>query len=191
MNSEQRSDEQLMLAFARGEVSAFDELFLRYWEKLRRFFIRRLDDRSRAEELAQDIFLIVFRAASRYEPRALFRTYLYAIALRVLRAERRQARLRALLFLREPSKEPAAPHKGDDGLWIRDALHRLPAKDREVLMLREYDELTYVEIATVLKMRVNTVRSRLFRARQALREILASEKNTNSPAVVDAQQEET
>jgi RNA polymerase sigma-70 factor, ECF subfamily len=191
MNSEQRSDEQLMLALAQGEVSAFDELFLRYWEKLRRFFIRRLDDRSRAEELAQDTFLVVFRAASRYEPRALFRTYLYAIALRVVRAERRKARLRALLFLREPSREPAAPAGDDAALWIREALWQLNVKDREVLMLREYDELSYVEIATVLKTRVNTVRSRLFRARQALRELLAFEKDANSPAVVNAQQEET
>ena len=188
---EKRTDEELMLAFARGELCAFDELFLRYWQKLRRFFIRRLDDRSGAEELAQDTFLIVFRAASRYEPRALFRTYLYAIGLRVLRRERRRARVRALLFLREPSREPGAPHRADTGLWIRDVLQRLPAKDREVLMLREYDQLSYVEIATVLGMRVNTVRSRLFRARQALRELLLSEKKANSPVVIDAQQEET
>ena len=107
MNLEQRSDEQLMRAFAQGEVSAFDELFLRYWEKLRRFFIRRLDERSRAEELAQDTFLAVFRAASRYEPRALFRTYLYAIALRVLRTERRRA---------QPARAdvPAASGQGAD-----------------------------------------------------------------------------
>lgn len=191
MNSEQRSDEQLMLAFAHGEVSAFDELFLRYWEKLRRFFIRRLDDRSRSEELAQDTFLVVFRAASRYEPRALFRTYLYAIALRTLRAERRRASLRALLFLREPGREPAVPHESDDGLWIREALERLPARDCEVVMLREYDDLSYAEIAALLKMRLNTVRSRLFRARQALREILLSEKNSKLPANPGVQEEET
>jgi RNA polymerase sigma-70 factor (ECF subfamily) len=191
MNLEQRSDEQLMLAFAQGEVSAFDELFLRYWEKLRRFFIRRLDERSRAEELAQDTFLAVFRAASRYEPRALFRTYLYAIALRVLRTERRRARLRALMFLRHPGREPIVPHRSDNGLWIRQALQRLPAKDQEVLMLREYDELSYAEIAAVLKMRLNTVRSKLFRARQALRKVLLSEKKANLPDKVGVQEEET
>ena len=191
MNLDERSDEQLMLAFAQGEVSAFDELFLRHWEKLRRFFIRRVDDRSRAEELAQDTFLAVFRAASRYEPRALFRTYLYAIALRVLRAERRRAGLRALIFLQERSKEPTTPNGSDNSLWIREALQRLQAKDREVLMLREYDALSYAEIAAVLKMRVNTVRSRLFCARQALREILLFEKTANLAAKVEAQEEET
>jgi RNA polymerase sigma-70 factor, ECF subfamily len=191
MNLEQRSDEQLMLAFAQGEVSAFDELFLRYWEKLRRFFIRRLEERSRAEELAQDTWLAVFRAASRYEPRALFRTYLYAIAFGVLRRERRRASLRALMFLRDPGREPTVPHRSDSGLWIRQALERLPAKDREVLMLREYDELSYAEIAAVLKMRLNTVRSKLFRARQALRAALLSEQRANLPAKVGVQEEET
>jgi RNA polymerase sigma-70 factor (ECF subfamily) len=191
MNPEQRSDEQLMLSLAEGELGAFDHLFLRYWEKLRRFFIRRLEERSRAEELAQDTFLAVFRAASRYEPRALFRTYLYAIALRLLRAERRRARLRALWFLLDPGREPVVPHRSDDAMWIRQALERLPAKDREVLMLREYDELSYAEIAAVLKMRLNTVRSKLFRARQALREVLLSEKKANLSAKVGVQEEET
>ena len=192
MKPEQRSDEQLMLAFSQGEVSAFDELFLRYWEKLRRFFIRRLDDRSSAEELAQDTFLAIFRAASRYEPRALFRTYLYAIALRVLRAERRKSGLRALMFLREPGNEPAAQYRGDDGLWIREALQQLRAKDREVLMLREFDELSYAEIGVVLEMPLNSVRSRVFRARQSLRNLLASERNNlDLPAKVRVEGEQT
>ena len=187
---EQRTDEQLMLAFVRGEVSAFDELFLRYWGKLRAFFVRRMAERSRAEELAQDTLLAVFRGAARYEPRALFRTYLYAIAFKVLQAERRKARLRSLLFLPPGRQEPPARAADtEEVLWIRKALQQLHAKDREVLMLREYDELSYAEIGAVLEIPVNTVRSRLFRARQALREILAAQKNTSLRASVGAQEE--
>lgn len=174
---ETRTDEQLMLAFAAGEESAFDELFLRHWNKLRAFFLRRVEERSRAEELAQDTFLVVFRGARLYEPRALFRTYLYAIAFRVLRAERRRATLRALLFLPARGAEPASsPANEEQALSVREVLGRLGARDREVVMLREYEQLSYVEIAALLNVPVNTIRSRLFRARQALRKSWLSEK---------------
>jgi RNA polymerase sigma-70 factor (ECF subfamily) len=189
MKSEQWTDEQLMLAFARGEVPAFDELFRRYWEKLRGFFMRRQEDRSRAEELAQDTFLIVSRAASRYEQRALFRTYLYAIAFRVLRAERRRARLRALLFLPAGEKELAGGSADEKSVWIRQALGRLGRNEREVLLLREYEQLSYAEIGELLELPLNTVRSRLFRAREALREILLSERHEPLRAEVTAGEE--
>ena len=67
------------------------------------------------------------------------------------------------------SPDPAAV------LWVRQALGALDPKDREIVMLREYDALDYTEIALVIDVPVNTVRSRLFRARQALREKLAGE----------------
>lgn len=189
MKSEVRTDEQLMLAFANGEVPAFDQLFRRYWDRLRGFFVRRLADRGRAEELAQDTFLVVFRAASRYEQRALFRTYLYAIALRVLRAERRRARLRALFFLPAGTKEPAGACPDEETLWIREGLGRLGRKDHEVLLLREYEQLSYAEIGALLGLPLNTVRSRLFRAREALREILVSEKPVQLSTEVATEEE--
>jgi RNA polymerase sigma-70 factor (ECF subfamily) len=84
------SDEVLMLEFQRGSREAFEELFARYREPLYGFFRRRLGGRERAEDLAQETFLAVIRATSRYEPRAFVRTYLYAIALKLLAAERRK-----------------------------------------------------------------------------------------------------
>jgi len=69
------SDEALMLEFQRGSREAFEELFARYRDPLYGFFHRRLPSRARAEDLTQDVFLAVMRAASRYEPRALVRTY--------------------------------------------------------------------------------------------------------------------
>ena len=76
------SDEQLMVAFSRGSTDAFSELFKRYKQPLFGFFRRRLTDPTEAEQLAQETFLAVLRASSRYQPRALFRTYLYAIGFR-------------------------------------------------------------------------------------------------------------
>src|ERR1700683_1665410 len=73
------SDEQLMVAFSRGSTDAFNELFKRYKQPLFGFFRRRVP--AHAEELTQETFLALLRASSRYEPSALFRTYLYAIAL--------------------------------------------------------------------------------------------------------------
>jgi RNA polymerase sigma-70 factor (ECF subfamily) len=84
------TDEQLMLDFQRGSKEAFTELFARYREPVYGFFRRRLADAARAEELAQETFLAVLRAVVRYEPRALFRTYLCGIALKQLDADRRK-----------------------------------------------------------------------------------------------------
>ena len=135
------SDEALMLEFQRGSREAFEELFARYREPLYGFFHRRLASKDRAEDLAQETFLAVIRAAIRYEPRAQVKTYLYGIALKVL---------------------------ADD------------AGEREILMLREYEQLSYEEIAELLRLPVNTVRSRLFRARMALKNFLEPKRKTHN-----------
>jgi RNA polymerase sigma-70 factor, ECF subfamily len=169
------TDEQLMLAFGRGAASAFTELFARYKQPIFGFFRRRVADSAVAEELTQETFLAVVRAASRYEPKASFRTYLYAIALKILRAYRRRAAIRATFFGgASASREPTAREAGDAEFVLRQALGKLDRVDREILMLREFEELSYAEIAELLRLPLNTVRSRLFRARMALREILAA-----------------
>src|SRR2546422_10626372 len=84
------TDEALMLEFQRGSREAFEELFVRYRQPLYGFFRRRLSSRERAEDLTQETFLAVIRATERYEPRALVRTYLYGIALKLLASERRK-----------------------------------------------------------------------------------------------------
>ena len=84
------TDEALMLEFGQGSREAFEELFARYRQPLFGFFRRRLESRERAEDLTQETFLAVIRATSRYEPRALVRTYLYGIALKLVAAERRK-----------------------------------------------------------------------------------------------------
>jgi RNA polymerase sigma-70 factor (ECF subfamily) len=166
------SDEVLILQFQRGSREAFTELFARYREPLYGFFRRRLPCQERAEDLVQETFLAVIRGTSRYEPRSLVRTYLYGIALKVLAGERRK-------HAKDPSteltREPAAENASDTVVWVRQALEQLDATDRDILMLREYEQLSYAEIAQLLRIPVNTVRSRLFRARLALRACLQPE----------------
>ncbi|MGA9308355.1 MAG: sigma-70 family RNA polymerase sigma factor [Candidatus Sulfotelmatobacter sp.] len=166
------SDEALMLQFQGGSAEAFDELFARYREPLFGFFRRRLNSCERAEDLAQETFLAVIRATSRYEPRALVRTYLYGIALNLLAAERRRQSKDAPV---DSSPEPAVSGAPYAVVWVRQALQKLDPSEREIIMLREYEQLSYSEIADLLRLPLNTVRSRLFRARMALKGYLESE----------------
>ena len=162
------SDEALMLDFQRGSRPAFEELFARYRQPLYGFFRRRLGSGESADDLTQETFLAVIRATTRYEPRALVRTYLYGIAFKLLSAERRKMGRDHLTDLTAISS-----HDSDERLWVRQALDRLDANNREILMLREYEQLSYGEIAELLHLPLNTVRSRLFRARMELKGILA------------------
>lgn len=169
-----------MLEFQRGSRPALEELFARYREPLYGFFRRRLEGKERAEDLVQETFLAVVRATSRYEPRALVRMYLFGIAYRLLAAERRQQ-------FRDASSdsfvEPSTSENPDAGLWVRRALEKLDGSEREILMLREYEQLSYAEIGEMLDLPVNTVRSRLFRARVALKSHLAPELPNDSVVV--------
>jgi len=161
------SDEALMAEFQGGSREAFEQLFARYRGPLYGYFRRRLNGDQRAEDLTQETFLAVIHAIAHYEARALVRTYLYGIAMNLLAAERRR-RFRDSP-LGQPSPEPATNDAPDAAMWVRQALERLDESEREILMLREYEQLTYAEIAGLLKLPVNTVRSRLFRARMAMK----------------------
>jgi RNA polymerase sigma-70 factor (ECF subfamily) len=166
------SDEALMLDVRRGSREAFEELFARYREPVYGFFRRRISAEGRPEDLTQETFLAVLRGAKRYEPRASVRSYLFGIAFNLLSSERRSSeRQKGLALEREPAAEPVS----DETLWLREALAKLEERDREILMLREYEQLSYSEIAALLRMPVNTVRSRLFRSRMALKSLLVEE----------------
>jgi RNA polymerase sigma-70 factor (ECF subfamily) len=163
------SDEARLLQYRAGSREALEDLFERYRGPLYGFFRRRLIDGERAEDLTQEVFVAVIRGSEKYEPRASVKTYLYGIAMKLLLSERRrhQKRTREVLSI-EPVEYPPF----DSVMWLQQALGKLDETDREILMLREYEQLSYDEIATVLGTPLNTVRSRLFRARMALRKLL-------------------
>lgn len=147
------TDEQLMLAHQQGATDAFSELFARYRQPVYGFFRRRLGHAARAEELAQEVFLAVLRGAERWEPRATFRAWLYGIAMKMLWAERRKAARETGAVPINTAEAPdgvaiiAAIGSAEDALAVRQAVARLDATDREVLLLREYEQLRYEEIA--------------------------------------------
>src|SRR6266436_3637175 len=168
------SDEALMLEFQGGSRAAFEELFARYRKPLFGFFGRRLNNPERAEDLVQETFLAVIRAASRYEPRALVRTYLCGIALKLLAAERRK-------FLTSTTSGQSAPEPKTDGtpdcvLWVRQALEKLDGTEREHLIHRVYEQQAFHYFDELWRIPVNMVRSKLFRSRPALKNYLESEE---------------
>ena len=176
-----------MLEFQAGSRPAFEELFARYRGPLYGFFRRRLNGDQRAEDLTQETFLAVIRGANRYTPSALVRTYLYGIAMNMLAAERRRIAKDSPPGKEAP--EPATREAPDSVLWIRQALGKLEESEREILMLREYEQLSYAEIAHLQSLPVNTVRSRLFRARMALKEYLEPERKTPDTAAASEPRE--
>lgn len=162
------TDEILMLQFQKGSREAFEHLYVRYHRLVYGFFRRRLQNSSRSEDLAQDTFLALIKASSRYQPQALFRSWLFGIAFNLLAAERRSESRSAT----EDEVDVPVIEETDQVLWVREALAKLDPGEREILMLREYEQLSYLEIAAVLKLPEGTVRSRLFRARLAIKEVL-------------------
>jgi len=156
-----------MQAFKRGEGPAFRELFDRYKNPIYGFVKRRVGDPARAEEITQDVFMALVQSRNGYEVRSSFRTYLYRIAMNRVASEHRKNK--------EESDPPdvAASSELSVVQQVRDALEKIEPEQKQVVMLREYEGLSYQEIAEVLKVPVGTVRSKLFRAKLALRELLA------------------
>ena len=102
---------------------------------------------------------------------ACFRSYLFGIAYNVLLADRRKAAHRSgdTLEIEPADWTTSDPHRD---IWLRDALARLGEDDRDLIMLREYEQLSYQEMADLRQVPLNTIRSRLFRARLALKTAL-------------------
>jgi len=172
------SDERLMLRFQAGDVRAFEELVRRHRTPIFSFLLRLTGDRGRAEDLCQETFLRAVRAAERWEPRALFRTWLYAVARNQAFADARRQAFRRTEPLDDPARAPAAsedpaPDRAAEAALVRPkleaALAALPAEQREVFLLREHAGLRFHEIAAVTGVPENTVKSRMRYALEALR----------------------
>ena len=186
-----RSDVQLMLGVKQGDEVSFELLLQRYRRPLCHFLNRMVRDAAQAEDLAQEVFLRVYRARREYEPSAKFTTWLFRIATNLALNSLRDGRHRQA----EISLD--APAEGEDGsamkldvadkapvveqqLVERDrvavihrAILRLPEKQRAAVLLHKYQELDYDEIARVLGCSVSALKSLLFRAYETLRVELA------------------
>lgn len=155
-------------------ASPIEALFDRYRMPLYGFLLRSCGEPAEAEELTQEVFRRAVEAERRYDERGEGRAWLFRIARNLLidRARRAAPRPRAVPF--EAAHEPAAGPPQVLRLELRQALEALPAADREALLLGEVGGLTYAEIAAATESTVAAVRSRVFRARQSLRQTMGA-----------------
>jgi RNA polymerase sigma-70 factor (ECF subfamily) len=183
-------DAALMLAFQQGDEGAFRTLFERYAHAMHAFCHNFIRDTARAEELAQDVFVNLYRFRDRYKPSARFKTFLYRVATNHCLNELRRgehARRRTELADR-PGGAPddldalPSPAAGPEEMArgraleaeVQVLLARLPEKQRAALVLCRFEGLSYEEIAQVLETTVPAVKSLVHRATVAAASALAA-----------------
>lgn len=178
------TDEERMLRLKAGDEDAFDHLLRKYRTPVVHFVYRLVHEPALAEELAQEVFLRVFRARQRYQPRAKFTTWLFRIATNVALNALRDGRMRrqseasidagdagpqvAHLSAPEPTAEQRLL-EAERARQIRGAIEALPEKQRLAVLLHKYQELDYAEIASILGCSESALKSLLFRAYETLR----------------------
>jgi RNA polymerase sigma-70 factor (ECF subfamily) len=181
------SDEELMLATGKGDVQAFEELVNRHQAPLMRFFVRMGADRSICEDCSQEVFIRVYKAREKYEPRAKFTTWLYRIGknywIDTIRSRASKPRNLSLdMPMRGTEQTPlrdAVAGKGDRFAdrelleEIERALDQLPEEQRMVVVLGLVEGLPYAEVSEILDTPVGTVKSRMHAAVGRIREQLS------------------
>ena len=188
--AQERTDEELLAAYQQGDPEAFDDLLRRHRAPLFTFLLRMLGDRERAEDLAQETFLRIVKGAPAWEHRARFQTWLFTIArnLCVDHARRDRFRRADSLDAEGPGDETPMvdsvpgrevdPGRGAESARLRPVLTKallsLPPEQREVFILREQAGVPFREIAAMVGVNENTVKSRMRYALEALRKALAA-----------------
>lgn len=178
-------DVRLMQQVSAGDTAAFEQLVERHQTLVAGTVGRMLGNNSDVEDVAQQVFVRVWKSAGRYVPRAKFTTWLLKITRNLVFNELRRRKRHALTPLQsEPAAEEmqlkdergqapdASLLEGELQRAIESAIAALPASQRMAVVLRRYEELSYEEIADVLDQSVPAVKSLLFRARTELRERL-------------------
>ena len=178
-------DVRLMQLASAGDMDAFEQLVERHQTLVAGTVGRMLGSNADVEDVAQQVFVRVWKSAKRYEPRAKFTTWLLKITRNLVFNEMRRRKRHALIPLQaEPDGEEmqlkdehgqapdASLLEGELQGAIESAIGELPDSQRMAVVLRRYEELSYEEIADVLDQSVPAVKSLLFRARTELRERL-------------------
>jgi RNA polymerase sigma-70 factor, ECF subfamily len=171
------ADELLISRIARGDRLAMQVLFARHHVRIYRFVLRLLRDEMAAEDVISEVFLDVWRQASRFEGRSAVSTWLIAIArfkaLSTLRKRREEGLDEEMAeSIEEPSDNPGlAVEKLDKGGKLRQCLAALSREHREVIDLVYYHEKSVEEVAQIIGIPENTVKTRMFYARKKLGEL--------------------
>jgi RNA polymerase sigma-70 factor, ECF subfamily len=181
--SQDENDQQLVQRVQKGDRSAFDLLVLKYQHRVIKLVSRFVSNPAEAEDVAQDAFLKAYRALPSFRGESAFYTWLYRIAINTAKNSLVAARRRPVDFdldLQDPEqfdrhaklKETDTPERvlltEEIRQVVQGAMEQLPEDLRTAIVLRELDGLSYEEIAEAMDCPVGTVRSRIFRAREAI-----------------------
>jgi len=178
-----RTDNELAVSASGGDERAFREIISRYRSKILSICLRMLKNSTEAAEAAQDTFVKIYFHLGDFDPEKSFASWSASIAINECR-DRLRKRARFSQTFRELTDADMnqSQVQADDVhetkrrlQLIENAIEKLPGKLKEVLVLKAYGEYSYEEIAGILKLRIGTVMSRLFRARERLTEILEKE----------------
>jgi len=179
-------DLQLIERFRNGDERAFEELVRRYQRQVANLIYLTMGSREEVDDLTQEVFIRVHRSLSRFEYGASVFSWIYRIAVNLCIDEIRRRKIKKTLSLeffndhrlereRQSKAKPSADEhtlQEEKKQVIRDALQKLSPVHRQVMLLREYEEMSYDEIAKTLRISTQAVKSRIFRARDELRNLL-------------------
>jgi len=187
------SDEDLMSNYRSGEEEAFNILYQRYERPIFAFIYRIVISAPDAEDLCQETFYRIAKAKNKYQSEGKFKTWLYRIALNLCRDRLRRKKFRShrsidavpfsqngnILDFENTLSDPAPDQancleKNELNLLIQQAFTKMPEKQRTVVIMKEYQDLKFSEIAEIMKSLLGTVKSLNHRGRQKLKKILVS-----------------
>jgi RNA polymerase sigma-70 factor, ECF subfamily len=178
------SDEELVEAFQNGDSSAFDQLVSRWERKIQGAIYRIVGSGEDARDLCQEAFLKAYRGLGSFKREARFSSWLYQIAVNSCRDRMRRQRGKVTVSLDEMAETGELPFQGggpsalelmeagDLAKTVAAAVRSLPEEQREVIVLKEYQDLTFLEIAEALDVPVSTVKTRLYRGLTQLKQRL-------------------
>jgi RNA polymerase sigma-70 factor, ECF subfamily len=184
--AEPLTDEDLVTAVLEGDRDRFGELIDRYQGRLVNYLFRLLRNADDAHDLAQEVFVKVYQVLDRFDPHYKFSTWLFRVAQNAAIDQIRRRRLKVVSLRQEDDEgegrdwDLPSPERGpygelrnqERGAAIQEAIETLPWEYRELILLRHFGELPYEEIARLKQMPLGTVKNKLFRGRQMLKEKL-------------------
>ncbi len=175
-------DIKLMLEFIEGDISAFEQIMNKYKEIVINIAYRFIQDRSTAEDIAQDVFLKIYNSAKSYKPKARLSTWIYKITANICLNELRSQKK----YLKNISMDEIGEtrdfiqtnpfenlEKKELKHLVKEAIDSLPDRQRMVIILKKYEDLSYQEISEIMGCSVSAVDSLLQRAKQNLKNKLA------------------
>jgi RNA polymerase sigma-70 factor, ECF subfamily len=179
-------DAALMVAFQKGDTAAFEQLLGEYHRVIVNFIYKIVNNPTEAEDLAQDVFLRIFRAKANYEPRAPFGAWIYRIAVNVSLKSIARKRFRLFGFgstsdrngsrtgeERVADQRPTAERalmESETARIVRGAVRTLPEREKVALILRRYEGLSYRDIAAVMNCTEAAVKTYIHRGKLHVRE---------------------